>query len=160
MKKTKPVALVDEEKHKEKEKEARKTKSKHTKHKKTMRKDHHGSKPRNSKIKSNKKQESFGKDGEGKQSFHIDRHGSEIVGGWFYASSENSDEEKEKDSPKRKKPWARPNWIIAAKRMDPLTHDFKISLPSGLLIEVKDVIGPPITREVKQSYSILGKEFK
>lgn len=70
-------------------------------------------------------------------------------GEWMYPSSENSDDESE--TQKRRLFFA-PPWDDAVQLMQPMTHNFTVTLPSGLVASVEDLAGPPLLRIVKQHY--------
>jgi hypothetical protein len=75
---------------------------------------------------------------------------------WVYSESELSDHEGGVRREIRK--YFAPTWENAQNLMERMTHSLKITLPSGLVVEVADVEGPPISREIKQSYAARGKK--
>jgi len=78
---------------------------------------------------------------------------------WVYSDSEVSGDD-EVGGTRKKNTYYVPNWDEAELIVEPMSHSLKITLPSGLLVQVDDVPGPPITREVKQTYTARGKYFK
>jgi len=75
---------------------------------------------------------------------------------WTYPDSEMSDDEGKGSARKPPRTYFAPPWDDAAATLEPMTHSLKITLPSGLLIQVEDAAGPPLTREIKQFYDARG----
>lgn len=76
-------------------------------------------------------------------------------GEWVYSEGELSDTEG-KTHLRKKKSFYAPNWDKAEIIIKPMVHSLKITLPSGLKVEISDVNGPPLRREVRQSYCARG----
>jgi len=89
--------------------------------------------------------------------------GEEMYGEYEYSSGENTEAEESYPEPQaiastdslthepKKYDYQFP-WSGAADQMTPLSHSFRVTLPSGLFFQVDDVPGPPLMREVKQCY--------
>ncbi|CAG7835532.1 unnamed protein product [Allacma fusca] len=82
----------------------------------------------------------------------------EPVGKWQYPSSD----ETEVDTRRMHQPSITSinvGWDEAEVMVKPMVHELKVTLPSGLYIEVNDVEGPPFSREVKQTYLTKGSAY-